>query len=85
MFVDTPVSLDTSDNFLFICVYILFTHNYYNIYMTTILTQGASLCGYTQNNEEKVIIADPAKGIIKMTPEVFFKMWIGVLTFVIHT
>lgn len=29
--------------------------------------------------EKKVIMADPAKGIVKMTPEEFFKLWTGVL------
>ena len=29
--------------------------------------------------EKQVIIADPAKGIVKMVPEDFFKMWSGVL------
>ena len=29
--------------------------------------------------KKQVIIADPAKGIVKMTPEDFFKMWSGVL------
>ncbi len=29
--------------------------------------------------KKQVIIADPAKGIVKYTPEEFFKMWTGVL------
>jgi len=29
--------------------------------------------------KKKVIIADPAKGLVKMTPEKFFEMWTGVL------
>jgi ATP-binding cassette subfamily B protein len=32
--------------------------------------------------KKQVIIADPAKGIVKYTPEEFFKIWTGVLVFV---
>lgn len=33
--------------------------------------------------DEEIIIADPAKGIVKMKPEEFFKMWTGVLILMI--
>lgn len=33
--------------------------------------------------EKQVIIADPAKGIVKKTPEEFFKEWTGVLIFLV--
>ena len=31
--------------------------------------------------KEKIIIADPAKGIVKYTPDEFFKLWTGVLIY----
>lgn len=35
--------------------------------------------------KKKVTIADPAKGLVKMSPEEFFKMWTGVLIFMVPT
>lgn len=35
--------------------------------------------------KKQVIIADPAKGLRKMTPEDFFKLWTGVLIFMVPT
>ena len=35
--------------------------------------------------KKQVIIADPAKGLIKMSPEEFFKMWTGVLILITPT
>jgi len=35
--------------------------------------------------KKKVIVADPAKGIVKYKPEDFFKLWTGVLIFVVPT
>ncbi|MDE5583612.1 MAG: peptidase domain-containing ABC transporter [Ruminococcus sp.] len=35
--------------------------------------------------KEKIIIADPAKGIVKYTPEDFFKIWTGVLIILVPT
>ena len=34
---------------------------------------------------EKIIIADPAKGIVKYTPDEFFKLWTGVLIILVPT
>lgn len=34
-------------------------------------------------NQKEVIIADPAKGIVKYTPEEFFKIWTGVLVLLV--
>lgn len=36
-------------------------------------------------SKEKIIIADPAKGIVKYTPEEFFKTWTGVLIILVPT
>lgn len=36
-------------------------------------------------NKTEVIIADPAKGIVKYTPEEFFKVWTGVLILMVPT
>lgn len=35
--------------------------------------------------KEKIIIADPAKGIVKYTPDDFFKIWTGVLIILVPT
>ncbi|WP_145333788.1 peptidase domain-containing ABC transporter [Paenibacillus xylanexedens] len=35
--------------------------------------------------KKKVIIADPAKGIVKYNPEEFFKIWTGILIFMVPT
>ena len=35
--------------------------------------------------KKKIIIADPAKGIVKYTPEDFFKIWTGVLILMVPT
>lgn len=35
--------------------------------------------------KEKIIIADPAKGIVKYTPDEFFKLWTGVLIILVPT
>lgn len=35
--------------------------------------------------KNKIIIADPAKGIVKYTPEEFFKIWTGVLIILVPT
>lgn len=35
--------------------------------------------------KKKVIIADPAKGIVKYSPEEFFKIWTGILIFMVPT
>lgn len=35
--------------------------------------------------KEKIIIADPAKGIVKYTPDEFFKIWTGVLIILVPT
>ncbi len=34
-------------------------------------------------SKNKIIISDPAKGIVKYTPEEFFKIWTGVLIFMV--
>ena len=35
--------------------------------------------------KEKIIIADPAKGLVKYTPDEFFKIWTGVLIILVPT
>jgi len=35
--------------------------------------------------KKEVIIADPGKGLVKMTPEKFFETWTGVLIFMVPT
>ncbi|MCW3793168.1 peptidase domain-containing ABC transporter [Paenibacillus sp. LS1] len=35
--------------------------------------------------KKKVVIADPAKGIVKYSPEEFFKIWTGILIFMVPT
>lgn len=36
-------------------------------------------------NKNEIIIADPAKGIVRQTPEEFFKVWTGVLILIVPT
>ena len=38
-----------------------------------------------EKSKKQVVIADPAKGIMKMTPDEFFTMWTGVLILLIPT
>lgn len=38
-----------------------------------------------QIKKNKILIADPAKGLIKYSPEEFFKMWTGVLVLLVPT
>jgi ATP-binding cassette subfamily B protein len=36
-------------------------------------------------SKKEILIADPAKGMVKYTPEEFFKLWTGVLVFMVPT
>ncbi|GIM48397.1 bacteriocin cleavage/export ABC transporter [Collibacillus ludicampi] len=36
-------------------------------------------------SKKEIIIADPAKGIVKYTPEEFFKLWTGILILIVPT
>jgi ATP-binding cassette subfamily B protein len=35
--------------------------------------------------KKEIIIADPGKGIVKHTPEEFFKIWTGILILMVPT
>ena len=35
--------------------------------------------------KKEILIADPAKGLVKYTPEEFFKIWTGVLILLVPT